>query len=208
MSKSKIETAIVMLGVMSFLYSISYYLLNGHMSVDFAIGSVQSADKLGESVVKIVRDSTTSYDIVNNETEFIDTFHTNYTMSGSKDSLLKSWKNVISMIQDDFNKSPVIGYVTTGNASALSPAGSQDSGILVAPNPFADSAAINQTLRQALQNTLWLVERTELPYVTAKCDFGMNITKYTCMTEGYTTRNYQELNLNDFMQDSSPKFVR
>ncbi len=181
LSSSQIRSAIVFVGILSFVLPTLIFSLN---ETDMASGSVQSIGKLEENVVKVVKDSMTSYNIVNNETEFIGTFDTTYTISGNSDSLMSSRDAVISVIQEDFNRSPTIGYIMAGNTSISSTADSQPSNSLTLPNPFADSAAINNTISQKIANALESVDRLDVLIVDIKCDFDMNITDWKCVNQG------------------------
>ena len=184
MSSPKIKSAIILVGILSFVLPTSFFSLKDFISMNMASGSVQSTDKLEENVVKVVKDSMTSYNIVNNETEFIGAFDTTYTISGNSDSLMSSHDAVISVIQEDFNRSPTIGYIKAGNTSTSSTADSQPSNSLTLPNPFADSAAINHTISQKIANAIESVGGLDVPTVDIICDFDMNITDWKCVNQG------------------------
>lgn len=123
----------------------------------------------------------TSYYIVNNETEFIGTFDTFYSISGNSTSLTNSRDTIISVIQEDFNRSPTMGYFTVGNISTTSTADALASNRLSIPNPFADPAAINQTINQKVSNAIETLDRRGVPTIEIKCDFDMNIADWNCV---------------------------
>jgi hypothetical protein len=146
-----------------------------------ATESIQSMDELEENVVHIVKDSMTNYSLINNETEFIDGFNTNYSIIGNSKSLLGSHDAIISIIQNDFNSSPTIGYIKAGNISDSSTTESPASGDMTLPNPFADSALINQTISQKISQAIESVEGLDDPMIDVKCDFDSNIKNWKCM---------------------------
>ncbi len=159
----------------------SFFSLNGFTSTIMALGSLQSTEEQEENVVHIVRDSMASYSLVNNETEFVGPFDTTYSISGNSESLMSSHDVIISMIQNDFNRSPTVGYIKTGNSSASSATESPASSNLALPNPFADSALINQTISQKISKAIESVEGLDVTLINIKCDFDANIEDWKCM---------------------------
>src|SRR5262245_26145886 len=117
---SKMRAGIVFVGLLSvmlltwYISFISIYYFDNTIMVS---GLLQPTEEPGENVVQVVKDSMTSYSIVNNETEFIGAFDTTYSISGSIESLIGSHDAIISVIQDDFINSPTIGYIKAGNIS-------------------------------------------------------------------------------------------
>lgn len=180
MSSTQVKSAVVFVGILSFVLYTSFFSLKDFTSTNMASGSVE----LQENVVQIVKDSMTRYNIVNNETEFIGSFDTTYSISGNSDSLKSSDDAIISVVQEDFNRSPTIGYIGVGDVSTLSTADSEASNNLSLPNPFADSAAINQTISQKIANAIESVDGLDASIIKIKCDFNMNITEWKCVNIG------------------------
>ena len=174
MLRPKIMSVIVILGIMIFMLPTSFYSIKDFTSMNMAWGSFQSSNEQKENIVKIIKDSMTSYYIVNNETEFIGSFDTSYSISGNSASLTNSRDKIISVIQEDFSRSPTMGYVTVGNISTTS-------NRLAIPNPFADPAAINQTISQKVSNAIETLDRHDVPTIEIKCDFDMNIAEWNCV---------------------------
>ena len=168
-------------GVLSAILAASFISLNGFTSTIMATESIQSMDELEENVVHIVKDSMTNYSLINNGTIFVDGFNTNYSIIGNSKSLLGSHDGIISIIQTDFNSSPTIGYVKAGNISDSSTIESPASGDMTLPNPFADSALINQTISQKISQAIESVEELDDPMIDIKCDFDSNIKNWKCM---------------------------
>jgi hypothetical protein len=151
-------------------------------------GSLQPTEEHGENVVQVVKDSMTSYSIVNNETEFIGAFDTTYSISGSIESLIGSHDVIISVVQDDFINSPTIGYIKAGNISSSSAAESPSSNNLRLPNPFVDSATINRTISQKVSTAIESLHDQDQPVVDIRCNFDMNFEDWKCINQGLNSR--------------------
>ena len=179
MANLQIPVATVFVGVLLAMLFTSFFSLNEFTSTMMALGSIQFTEKQEENVVHIIRDS--SYSLANNETEFVGAFDATYSISGNSESLMSSHDVIISMIQNDFNRSPTVGYIKTGNSSASSATESPASSNLALPNPFADSALINQTISQKISKAIESVEGLDVPLINIKCDFDANIEDWKCM---------------------------
>jgi hypothetical protein len=180
-SGPKIKLAIVIVGVLNCMLYISSISLNDPTSMNISFGSIEPTDQQEENGVKIIKDSMTSYNLVNNETEFIGPFSSTYTITGNSVSLTNSHGAIISVIQEDFNKSPTMGYVAAGNTSTTLTANSPSSSRPTLPNPFADPAAINQTISETVSNAIETLDRSDVSIIEIKCDFDMNIEDWKCI---------------------------
>jgi hypothetical protein len=187
-SSSRVRTAIIFVGLLSVMLPTSFIPRDDFDSAIMLSASVQPIEDPAESVVQIVKDSTTSYSIVNNETEFIGAFDTTYSISGNIESLNGSHDAIISVIQDDFNSSPTIGYIKAGNSSASSSAESPTSNNLTLPNPFVDSTTINNTISQKVSDAIESLDGHDQPIVDIKCDFDMNIEGWKCENQEMNSR--------------------
>jgi hypothetical protein len=185
---SKISVFVGLLSVMLLTSFISFISIDDFDDTVMLSGSVQPTEEPGDNVVQIVKDSMTSYSIVNNETEFIGAFNTTYSISGSIESLIGSHDAIISVVQDDFISSPTIGYIKAGNISTSSSAESPSSNNLRLPNPFVDSATINRTVSQKVSTALESLYGQDQPVVNIKCDFNMNIEDWNCINQGLNSR--------------------
>lgn len=181
-SSPKIKLAIVIVGLLNCMLYISSISLNDSTSTNIAFGSIEPTDQQEENGVKITKDSMTSYNLVNNETEFIGPFSSTYTISGNSVLLTSSHGAIISVIQEDFSKSPTMGYVAAGNTSTTLTANSPSPSLPTLPNPFADPAAINQTISETVSNAIETVDRSDVSIIEIKCDFGMNIEDWKCIS--------------------------
>ena len=178
----QLTVATFFVGLLSAMLVTSVFSIDGFTSTNMASGSNLTADEQEEDVVHIVRDSMASYNLVNNETEFVGAFDTTYSISGDSMSLMNSHDAIISMVQNDFNRSPTIGYIKVGNSSDSSADGTQSSSSLTLPNPFADSALVNQTISQTISTAIESVEGLDVPMIDIKCDFDANIEDWKCMS--------------------------
>ena len=116
-SSLQLMVAIMFVGMMSTILVESFVSTYDSTTNAIASGSVQSIEGSEQGVVQIIKDSMTSYNLVNNETEYIGPFDTSYTISGESKQLLASHNAIISAIKNDFNRSPTIGYIKAGNFS-------------------------------------------------------------------------------------------
>jgi hypothetical protein len=133
--------------------------------------------------IHIMKTSANSYNLVNGQTVLVGTFDTTYTITGSSNSLNKSKDLIISTIQDDFDKSPIIGYVRAGNASEVLEIGNSTiEGQIPAalPNLFVDQQRINSTIAQQLSHAIASVDSLNFTIAEIKCDFGINIENWQC----------------------------
>ena len=83
---SEIRAGIFFVGLLSVMLLtsfISFISIDDFDNTVMVSGSLQPTEEPGDKLVQVVKDSTTSYGIVNNETEFIGAFNTTYSISGS-----------------------------------------------------------------------------------------------------------------------------
>lgn len=188
---SKIRAGIVFVGLLSIMLLtsfISFISIDDFDNTIMVSGSLQPTEEPGENVVQVVKDSTTSYSIVNNETEFISAFDIAYSISGSIESLIGSHDAIISVVQDDFINSPTIGYIKAGNISTSSSTESPSSNNLRLSNPFVDSATINRTISQKVSTAIESLHGQDQQVVDIKCDFDMNIEDWKCINQSLNSR--------------------
>jgi hypothetical protein len=127
--------------------------------------------------VHITKSSTSSYNIVDSQTGLVGAFDTLYFITGSSDPLDSSKKIIISTIQDDFNKSPTIGYIRVDNVTEETGGASLPASVT---NPFADQRMINSTITQHITNAIDSAHSLNDAMVAIKCDFGMIIKEWQC----------------------------
>ena len=138
-----------------------------------------------KGTVQITKTATTSYNLVNDSTGLLGTFHTIYTMTGNSDSLSKSKDLIITMVTSDFDKSPTIGYIRAADVEHIFDVSNKtDSSPPALPNPFADGQTINYTLSQEISNTIDAAQNIKFTTVAIQCNFGMNIMDWKCKDHG------------------------
>ena len=128
---------------------------------------------------KITKTSTNSYIIVDDGPELVGAFDNIYTITGSSESLNKSKELIVSIVQDDLDNSPTIGYIRAGAAGNQTQ--TEGAGL---PNPFVDLQAINSTATQQLSDSINSASALNLTIVEIKCNFGMNIKDWKCEDHG------------------------
>jgi hypothetical protein len=128
---------------------------------------------------KITKTSTNSYIIVDDGPELVGAFDMVYAITGSSESLNKSKESIVSIIQDDLDNSPTIGYIRADAAGNQI----QTEGVGL-PNPFVDLQTINSTVIQQLSDSINSAAALNLTIVEIKCDFGMNIRDWKCEDHG------------------------
>jgi hypothetical protein len=179
-----LKASIVFVVILSLMVPSSFLSLNDPAGMYIASGSAQTTDEAEANVVQIVKDSMTTYNIVNNETEFLGAFDNTYTISGNSESLKGAENAIISAVRDDLNKSPTIGYIKAGNVSTSSSTDPQAPDDLTLTNPFVDSATVNQSISREVSNAIESVEGLDVPIIDIKCDFDMNIEDWQCVNQG------------------------
>jgi hypothetical protein len=148
-----------------------------NLQLSFAQEQIENNDDSNNNT-KITKTSTNSYIIVDDGPELVGAFDTIYTISGSSESLNKSKESILSIIQDDLDNSPTIGYI---RAEASNQTQTEGVGL---PNPFVDLRTINSTVTQQLSDSINSASALNSTIVEIKCDFGMNIMDWKCEDHG------------------------
>lgn len=151
--------------------SISISFLFGHVTVTPYI------EVFGQSPSKvhITKELANSYTLSSGSSE-IGTFDANYTIEGDIDIIKKEQELIVSTITDDFNNSPVIGYVKMPAA----PSQQQQQQQTTLPNPFADNATINHKIETEINSALYPAGDPTTAKTSIQCAFGMNISAWNC----------------------------
>jgi hypothetical protein len=179
------EALLIVPIAVSFVVPISLFLLNGIWESNRASALVEAMGG-GVNIVQILRDSTATYNIMDNQTEFMGVFDTIYFILGNRDSLNGSKDLIVSTILDDFYRSPAIGYIRAGNASGVLNATdqTQTQARFTLPNPFVELSEINQTIDQQVGDAIGSTQALNSTAVTIKCDFDGNIEDWKCVVHG------------------------
>jgi hypothetical protein len=150
--------------------SISISLLFGHLATTSHI------EVFGQSPsnVHITKELANSYTISSGSSE-IGTFDTNYTIAGDIGTIKKEQELIVSTITNDFNNSPVIGYVKMPGVPSKQ---QQQQATLL--NPFADNATINHKIETEINSALSPAVDSTADKTSIQCNFGMNISEWNC----------------------------
>ena len=109
----------------------------------------------------------------------IGSFNSTYTILGSISSIKGSKDLITSTIINDYDKSPFIGYVIVQKGKS-----SDSSKSLGLANPFADKTTINEKIKSEIQKSIDSTNKINTKEAVIKCDFGMEISKWNCITHG------------------------
>ena len=128
------------------------------------------------SSLHITKHSSNSY-ALSSGSSHIGSFDSTYTILGSISSIKESKDLITSTIINDYDKSPFIGYVIAHKSKT----DSKSPGLA---NPFADKATINGKIKGEIQKSIDSTSKMNTKEAIIKCDFGMEISKWNCITHG------------------------
>lgn len=131
------------------------------------------------SPLHITKHSANSYTLSSGSSH-IGSFDTTYTILGSISSIKQSQNLITSTIINDYDKSPFIGYVIAPKSKS-SLDSSKSTGLA---NPFADKATIKSKIKNEIQKSIDSTKKIKTKEAVIKCDFGMEISKWNCITRG------------------------
>lgn len=130
------------------------------------------------SSLHITKHSSNSY-ALSSGSSHIGSFDTTYNILGSVSSIKDSKDLITSTIINDYDKSPFIGYVIVQKGKSSDSSKSPD-----LANPFADKTTINEKIKSEIQKSIDLTNKINTKEAVIKCDFGMEISKWNCITHG------------------------
>ena len=131
------------------------------------------------SPLHITKHSANSY-ALSSGSSHIGSFDTTYTILGSISSIKQSQNLITSTIINDYDKSPFIGYVIAPKSKS-SLDSSKSTGL---ENPFADKATIKSKIKNEIQKSIDSTKKIKTNEAVIKCDFGMEVSKWNCITRG------------------------
>ena len=147
-------------------------------SIESFSQTIETQSKQSSSSLHITKHSSNSY-VLSSGSSHIGSFGTAYNILGSVSSIQKSQNLITTTITDDYNKSPFIGYVIAPKSKSLD--SSKSTGLA---NPFADKATIKAKIKNEIQKAIDSTKKIKIKEAVIKCDFGMQISKWNCMTHG------------------------
>lgn len=131
-----------------------------------------SASIVNESHIDLSKVSS-SNTIISNETSFVGSFGTIYTITGPAYDIKNSKDLIISSILNDFTNTSTIGYVKLSDSDTNS-----DKHEIA--NPFASNDQITQKIKQSLDKSILDATNIKSGLVTIKCNFGSSLEAFSC----------------------------
>lgn len=179
MVNHKVNSVVLMIAAISFGLFIFHGSYSNTVDIVFAQPSASQSTSPSSSSIQITKDLTNSYTISSGSSS-IGTFDATYTVLGNIDSINKEQNLVISIITDDFNNSPIAGYVEVSADSTTELQQQQPT----LPNPFADNATISQKIETEINNAISSAEKSNFAETSIQCNFGMNLQEWKCRSHG------------------------
>ena len=138
--------------------------------------TVETKSQSVSNTIHITKDASNSY-ALSSGSSHIGSFDTTYTIIGSVTSLKESNNLITSTITNDYDSSPVIGYVISHKSKS-------DSKSATLANPFADKSTINEKIKSEIQTSINSSQKLKTTKAEIKCNFGMEISDWKCSTHG------------------------
>ena len=161
------------------LASLLLAVLGASLSISSVIAqnTTGSEEDTRKQTLHIIKDATNSYTI-SSGSSFIGAFDTTYSIIGNASSMEAAKDLIISIIIEDFGKSPTIGYVSN---TGTSPSASQTNITQpLLPNPFATKNAIDEKIRSELTSSIGNVAKSGPVEGEIKCIFGSSLDDFNC----------------------------
>lgn len=132
--------------------------------------------------IHITKDTTLEYSIANG-TVLIGAFDSSYSITGDAKSLRSSKNLIISTVEDDFIKSPSVGYVlVANNTSATTSNSTAATGQKNIANPFASTDTIKQNIQNKITESIDSLSssNSKVKFGNIHCDFGSSLRDWNC----------------------------
>jgi len=178
MNNSRVYPFVITIALISTSFSASV----GNLTIAPYLAVFGQSLPSSPTTVQITKDSSNSYKISSGSSE-IGEFDTSYTILGNIETIKNEQKLIISTITNDFNNSPVIGYIKISPTSSQQQQQKQQEQTTLS-NPFADKATINQKIETEINNALSSAGNPNTPISNIQCHFGMNISEWNCKNQG------------------------
>jgi hypothetical protein len=135
------------------------------------------------SSIHITKDVTLEYSIANG-TVLIGAFDSSYSITGDAKSLRSSKNLIISTVEDDFIKSPSVGYVLVANNTSATTSSNSTAatGQKNIANPFASTDAIKQNIQNKITGSIDSLSssNSKVKFGSIHCDFGSSLRDWNC----------------------------
>jgi hypothetical protein len=126
--------------------------------------------------VHIIKHGSNSYTLSGGSSN-VGSFDTTYRIAGEIGAIKSAENLIVSTITDDYNKSPTIGYVTTGSMTTT-----ESGGGTTLPNPFASPEQITERITTELRRVIGEAENntSQGQELEINCEFGMSLDDMQC----------------------------
>jgi hypothetical protein len=135
------------------------------------------------SSIHITKDATLEYSIANG-TVLIGAFDSSYSITGDAKSLRSSKNLIISTVEDDFIKSPSVGYVLVANNTSATTSSNSTAatGQKNIANPFASTDTIKQNIQNKITGSIDSLSssNSKVKFGSIHCDFGSSLRDWNC----------------------------
>jgi hypothetical protein len=144
-----------------------------------------SANPAPSSSIHITKDTTLEYSISNGAV-LIGAFDSSYSITGDAKSLRSAKNLIISTVEDDFIKSPSVGYVLVANNTAATTTTSSNSTVATGQKNIANPFASTDTIKQNIQNKITgsidslSTSNSKVKFGNIHCDFGSSLSDWNC----------------------------
>ena len=133
--------------------------------------------------IHITKDTTLEYSIANG-TVLIGAFDSSYSITGDAKSLRSSKNLIISTVEDDFIKSPSVGYVLVANNTSATTSSNSTAatGQKNIANPFASTDTIKQNIQNKITESIDSLSNSnsKVKFGNIHCDFGSSLHDWNC----------------------------
>jgi hypothetical protein len=133
--------------------------------------------------IHITKDTTLEYSIANG-TVLIGAFDSSYSITGDAKSLRSSKNLIISTVEDDFIKSPSVGYVLVANNTSATTSSNSTAatGQKNIANPFASTDTIKQNIQNKITESIDSLSssNSKVKFGNIHCDFGSSLRDWNC----------------------------
>lgn len=125
------------------------------------------------SSVKITSDRFVDYSISDGMLS-IGTFHNSFAITGDPKSLSSSKDLIISGVNDDINRSAIIGYIRAENVTSANMTGAG------MPNPFVSPQAVTEEIKSEITNAIDSSTKENWKLVEIHCTFDTVLSDWRC----------------------------
>jgi hypothetical protein len=129
-----------------------------------------------QQTIHIIKHGSNSY-VISGSSSSVGSFDTTYRVAGERSAIRAAEHLIISIITDDFRKSPTIGYITPDGTTTTGTAPEP-----TLPSPFATPEQITERITTELRRVISEAESntSQGQHVEIKCNVGMSLEDMRC----------------------------